>query len=57
LGWFDGYKYFNHEPVPELLEKRKKEQEKFIKRETERKNKLKEAERKGKIILKSEDLN
>lgn len=48
---FDEYKKFNREPVPELLEKRKKEREGFVKDYEEKRKKLEEAEKTGGLIF------
>lgn len=49
---FDEYNKFNHELVPELLEKREKEREEFIKDYEEKRKKLEEAEKTGGLVFK-----
>jgi len=50
--FFEKYEDVNKQEVSELLEKRKKDQENFEEKETKRKRRLKEAEKKGIIFLK-----
>jgi len=52
LNGLDAYEDFNNETVPELLEKRKKEDEAFDRRKKERIEKLEKIEKDGKLFIK-----
>lgn len=47
-----GYLGFNYEVIPELLEKRKREQSEFEEREQQKRKMLEKAEKSGKLCIK-----